>query len=254
MDTINGKWRGRLLVISGLLLALVILLYGTYTYVRTQHRAHYHPLETQEVFPGVYTIRDDYVNAWFIRTGCGLVAMDNAMHADTIRREMGKLNLRPEDVTAVFLSHTDAEHAGEFKVFPNAKVYMAREEARMVNGSTYRVPVLLMKNSISVPYATLVDGQEMDVCGVKIRCILTPGHTPGSMSYVVNDTMLFGGDTLNLRNGRIDVLDKGFVNMDIDAMMKSITRLSKLSGIRYVVTLHFGYAEFQKAFANWREQ
>ncbi|MBN1534494.1 MAG: MBL fold metallo-hydrolase [Spirochaetes bacterium] len=254
MNKRNGNWKKRSLVISSLLLVLAIALFGTYKYVRTQHRKHYHPLETQEVFPGVYTIRDDYVNAWFIRSDCGLVAMDTAMHAGTIRREMAKLNLRPEEVRAVFLSHTDVEHAGELKVFPNAKVYMAREEVQMVDGTTYRVPVLFMKNSISVPYVTLVDGQVMDLCGVKIRCILTPGHTPGSMSYVVNDTLLFGGDTLNMRNGRIEVLDKGFVNMDLDTMMKSITRLSKLTGIRYVLTLHFGYAEFQKAFENWREQ
>jgi hydroxyacylglutathione hydrolase len=254
MATNNGRGKKRLLIALGVPVALAIIFYGTYKYVRTQHRTHYHPLATQEVFPGVYTIRDDYVNAWFIMSECGLVAMDTAMNAETIRHEMAKLNLRPEEVKAVFLSHSDAEHAGELKVFPNATVYMARAEVPVVDGSTYRIPIILMKNHVSVPYRTLEDGQEMDLCGIKIRCILTPGHTLGSMSYVVNDTMLFGGDTLNLRNGRVEVLDRGFVNMDVDKMMKSITRLSRLTGIRQVITLHFGFADFQKAFADWREE
>jgi hydroxyacylglutathione hydrolase len=241
----------RIGVTLGVLMIMAITFYGSYKYIRTQHRKYYRPLETAEVLPGVFTIRDDYVNAWFIKTDCGLVAMDTAMNASIIRREMAKLKLHLNDVKAVFLSHSDAEHAGELKVFPNAKVFLSREEVQMVDGSTYRIPLILMKNSISLPYSTLMDGEEINVCGVKISCILTPGHTLGSMSYIVNDTMLFGGDTLNMKNGKIEVLDKGFVNMDVNQMIKSITKLSELTGIQYVFTLHFGYANFQKAFANW---
>jgi hydroxyacylglutathione hydrolase len=248
-----GKSKVRIAVTLGVVLVLTIAFYGSYKYIRTQHRKHYIPLETGEVFPGIFAIKDDYVNAWFIKSDCGLVAMDTAMNADVIKREMAKLKLDPGDVKAVFLSHSDGEHAGELKIFPNAQVYMAREEVKVVDGSTYRIPIILMKNKITVPYTTVTDGQEMKVCGVKIKCILTPGHTLGSMSYVVNDTMLFGGDTLNMKNGVVEVLDKGFVNMDVDQMGRSITRLSKLKGIEYVFTLHFGYSDFKKAFGNWKE-
>jgi hydroxyacylglutathione hydrolase len=252
MTAENRKNVKRIVITLGVFLVLSVVFYASYKYIRTQHRKHYRPLETGEVFKGVYAIRDDYVNAWFLKTDCGLVAMDTAMSADTIRREMAKLKLSPSDVKVVFLSHSDAEHAGELKVFPNARVYMAREEVKVVDGSTYRIPIILMKNKIDVPYDTVTDGQVLEVCGLKVQCILTPGHTLGSMSYVVNDTMLFGGDTLNMKNGRIEVLDKGFVNMDVDQMERSITRLSKLNGIKTVFTLHFGYSEFQKAFENWK--
>jgi hydroxyacylglutathione hydrolase len=39
------------------------------------------------------------------------------------------------------------------------------------------------------------DGDEIEVEGVKLRVIHTPGHTPGSLSYYT-DGLLFSGDTL----------------------------------------------------------
>ncbi|HWQ28877.1 MAG TPA: MBL fold metallo-hydrolase, partial [Dehalococcoidia bacterium] len=39
------------------------------------------------------------------------------------------------------------------------------------------------------------DGDDVDVDGVKLKVIHTPGHTPGSVSFYVNG-LLFSGDTL----------------------------------------------------------
>ena len=52
----------------------------------------------------------------------------------------------------------------------------------------------------------LEDGEEFTVDGLKIKCILTPGHTNGGACYLVNDEKLFSGDTLFLRSiGRSDL-------------------------------------------------
>ena len=45
------------------------------------------------------------------------------------------------------------------------------------------------------PDAYLADGDEIDVDGVKLKVIHTPGHTPGSLSFYT-EGMLFSGDTL----------------------------------------------------------
>ncbi len=45
------------------------------------------------------------------------------------------------------------------------------------------------------PDGLLADGDEIDVDGVKLKVIHTPGHTPGSVSFYVNG-LLFSGDTL----------------------------------------------------------
>ena len=58
------------------------------------------------------------------------------------------------------------------------------------------------------------DGQEWTIGRLKLRAIHTPGHTPGSMSYLLHDPdgnpwMLFSGDTLFSGDaGRVDLLGK----------------------------------------------
>ena len=68
------------------------------------------------------------------------------------------------------------------------------------------------------PDAFVVDGDEVEVAGLKLRAIATPGHTPGSLSYYA-DGLLFSGDTLFRGSiGRTD-LPGG----DFDQEMRSIT-------------------------------
>ena len=52
-----------------------------------------------------------------------------------------------------------------------------------------------------------VDGQDMEVAGVTLRVIHTPGHTPGSISlYAAEARLLFSGDTLFRESiGRTDL-------------------------------------------------
>ena len=68
------------------------------------------------------------------------------------------------------------------------------------------------------PSAFVTDGDEVDVAGLKLKAIATPGHTPGSVSYYA-DGLLFSGDTLFRGSiGRTD-LPGG----DFDEEMRSIT-------------------------------
>lgn len=46
------------------------------------------------------------------------------------------------------------------------------------------------------PSFTVSDGQVFQIGTVRLRAIHNPGHTPGSTSYVIDDKVLFSGDTL----------------------------------------------------------
>jgi glyoxylase-like metal-dependent hydrolase (beta-lactamase superfamily II) len=53
------------------------------------------------------------------------------------------LGYKPEQVTKILLTHRHADHSGELKSFPNAKVYVNQDEtdAAELQGLTNIVPV-----------------------------------------------------------------------------------------------------------------
>lgn len=46
------------------------------------------------------------------------------------------------------------------------------------------------------PHGHVVDGDVVEVAGLRLRVLETPGHTPGSVSYYAEEGLLFSGDTL----------------------------------------------------------
>lgn len=73
-------------------------------------------------------------------------------------------------------------HQGELSIAKSAA-----SSAKMFTGRDVEPP--------PDPDAYLNDGDEIDVDGVKLKVIHTPGHTPGSLSFYT-EGMLFSGDTL----------------------------------------------------------
>ena len=68
------------------------------------------------------------------------------------------------------------------------------------------------------PTAFVTEGDIVEVAGVRLRAIETPGHTPGSLSYYADEGMLFSGDTLFRGSiGRTD-----FPGGDFEQEMSSI--------------------------------
>jgi len=89
-----------------------------------------------------------------------------------------------------------------------------------------------------------------------VEAIATPGHTLGSMSYLVNDSILFVGDTVMLKEGKVRPLSKQFsrdkVHMDIARQTESIKELAQLENISLMVTAHTGFTtDFQSAMSAW---
>ncbi len=74
------------------------------------------------------------------------------------------------------------------------------------------------------PDAFVVDGDELEVAGLKLKAIATPGHTPGSVSYYT-EGMLFSGDTLFRGSiGRTD-LPGGSFEQEMDSICDRLLTL-----------------------------
>ncbi len=207
-----------------------------------------HPLETKEITSGVYAVNDGIVNMFLVKGKEGFIALDAGNKTENIQQEMKKLNIDPEKVTAVFLTHSDSDHVAAVAIFKNAKIYLPRKEEQMINGKTARFYVT--RNKINFKY-TPVDGDEIiKTAGLKIQGIETPGHTPGAMCYLVDNKFLFTGDSLSLQSGKVGLFSK-FINMDNETQLKSLKNIASMKGINYILTAHHGFSDnYEKAFTD----
>ena len=101
-----------------------------------------------------------------------------------------------------------------------------RGDLEIVRATTSSASAWLGREVDPPPYPSsfLSDGDDVDVAGVKLRVICTPGHTPGSVSFYT-EGMLFSGDTLFQGSiGRTD-LPGGDFQTEISSIIDRILQL-----------------------------
>ena len=188
------------------------------------------------------------------RDGEHAIAIDAGYGGKALQQQLMRIPVEPASVTHLFLTHADVDHAGGVDLFPNAQVYLSREEERMIDGSTPRMLGFYHSPRLERPYTSLADGDHVAVGAIEVRAIATPGHTPGAMSYLVNNGVLFTGDALALRNGRVRPFYRLF-NMDTATQKTSIRKLAQLQNVSLLCTAHTGcITDYALAMVDWREE
>ena len=96
------------------------------------------------------------------------------------------LGYKPEQVTKILLTHRHADHSGELKSFPDAKVYVNQEEmdAAELQGLTNLVPVSFTDGA----YYNFPESQKI---ADGVYYIKAKGHTQGNSIIVVENEGLF---------------------------------------------------------------
>jgi glyoxylase-like metal-dependent hydrolase (beta-lactamase superfamily II) len=153
------------------------------------------------VFPSV---------VYALESSDGLVLIDSGVKADasTVKRELATLGLDWRRVRAVLLTHAHLDHSGgaEFlRTSTGAMIYAGKGDAAVLRAggpreayfSTFDMPG-------NTAHPTTVDVElEGDEClafgDVRLQVLATPGHTPGSLCYLLvrkNLRVLFTGDVV----------------------------------------------------------
>lgn len=200
----------KILIAFCVVIGLVVLFSGAYAVKLAIEVGKMSAMKTQNITDGVYAVKDGFSNMFLVKSGDRYIAVDAGDDADNVRQELDKLQVDPKKVVAVLLTHTDSDHIAALRLFTNASIYISKAEEQMINGQTYRA--LFFNNKFDYRYNTLGDNQMIELAGLKVRGILTPGHTPGSMCYLINGAYLFAGDSLSLQDGKVDVMNT-FFNM-----------------------------------------
>jgi glyoxylase-like metal-dependent hydrolase (beta-lactamase superfamily II) len=201
-------------------------------------------LDTGPVCGPILTIRDGFMNLYVLKAAGGLVCFDAGWRPAMAARGFGALGLNPRDVVAVFLTHLHWDHARSTSFFHNAEVFVGKHE----------IPAKVPKWLKPVKRLTSVtEGQRLTAAGISVRVLETPGHTPGSVSYLAGERFLFSGDVIRLRQGEAFPFPFWF-NRDSRALAQSVRKLAGLNGIECLMTAHNGFTtDVAHAFRHWRE-
>ena len=213
-------------------------------------------LKMAKVANNVYEVKSRVVSAFIYTTDDLLLCFDAGFNENHVKKGFAELGFEPEDVRYVFLTHTDRDHVGGLNLFKRAELYLSSSEEQMINRSTPRFFGIAFNPPITRRYTLLRDGDVIHAGGARVEALSTPGHTPGSMSYLVNDSTLFVGDALVLRKGKVRPFSRfhlrDVMHMDKTAQSESIRRLARLTGVSLMLTAHTGFtADFEYALSEW---
>ncbi len=241
----------RILLTIGILIVLLLIVGIGFYFKMNSIVKDMSPVKTGLVVDGIYAIKDSYVNMFLVKDSNQYIAIDAGNDVKTISDGLKELNIDPNSVTTVLLTHTDRDHVGALELFKNAKIYISKPESQMLNGQKHKF--LFFNNSLGGrPHTLLDDQQVLTFTKRKVMGILTEGHTSGSMCYLVDNKYLFTGDIITMKSGKIDQSIE-FFDMDHPLAVKSVSIITKLSDVQYIFTAHCGYSDnYQKAVDGWK--
>lgn len=168
------------------------------------------PEEPYKVFDNLYVVGGRSVTAWAITTSEGIILIDsmgNAQEAqDYIVAGLEKMGLDPADIKTIIVAHAHGDHYGGSTYLQDT--YGARIAMSDIDWSVLEATRDNPELSPNPKWGpgpdrdiTLQDGDEYTLGDTTIDIVLTPGHTPGTISFifpvadngVVHHAALWGG-------------------------------------------------------------
>ncbi len=240
------------LIVIGVIIVVILIIVVGFVLKFKSETAKMRPAKTGKISEYVYVIKDDFVNMYLIKDSIGYIAIDAGKGIENVKKGLQELNINADEVIAVLLTHSDMDHVAALPLFKNAKLYMAKEEVKMLNGKKQKIPFINNKMSRN-DYILLDDKQTLVIGSHKINCILTEGHSSGSMCFQVNDKYLFVGDMSSLHEGKLGNSVK-FFDLDHKMAAKSIAKITDIPNVEYILTSHWGISkDYKNAVKDWKE-
>ncbi len=163
-------------------------------------------------------------NTHIIVAGNGCIVVDAGCPLEKINTVSNK------PIKAVFITHGHYDHIKYIEQFDklNIPIYASNHISKLLNSAELNVSTIFDKpTTYKVKNLNFVeDNQEITTLGVTIKCIYTPGHSIDSMCYLLNNEILFSGDTLfSVAIGRTDLPTANENDM--------LNSLNKLNNLKY---------------------
>ena len=196
--------------------------------------------EPAKVFDNLYFVGTKIHSAWALTTSDGIIVIDTLFNyavEDEIVGGMKKLGLDPTKIKYVLISHGHADHD------EGAHLLQERYGAKVVMGGPDWDGIEKMADKPGgKPKRDIVatDGQKITLGDTTVTLVSTPGHTPGTTSFLfsVKDngkplTVAYSGGTAL----QLIYKDTGKLNIYADTQDK-FARMAKEAGATVLITNH----------------
>ncbi|MBO5294268.1 MAG: MBL fold metallo-hydrolase [Clostridia bacterium] len=145
----------------------------------------------------IYFVGTIPASTHIVDTGDGLIMFDCGYQESLylMLENMRRIGLDPAKVTDVFVTHGHVDHCGAAEAFRRlfgAKIWISEIDAPYVRGTTAQDMTWAREYKMHFisfePDGLLHDGDVITRGNTTIRCVATPGHTPGATSFIFNAT------------------------------------------------------------------
>ncbi len=140
--------------------------------------------EPAQVFDNLYFVGGSRHNSWALTTSEGIILIDTIYPYNSEELIVGgleKLGLDPNDIKYIVISHAHGDHIG------GAEILQKRFDAQVVMGGpdwdTVQTYPNRFKTMAPTKNLTAADGMKLTLGDTTLNIWLTPGHTPGTLSY-----------------------------------------------------------------------
>jgi metallo-beta-lactamase class B len=139
-----------------------------------------------KIFDNFYWLGTRQHSSWALQTSAGMIILDTNFAWATepeIIEGLTKLGLNPRDIKFVVISHAHGDHdqgAAELQKRYGAKVVMGAADWE----ATLQRPATAAGGVPTRDIAVGPEGYTLTLGDTTVQIIATPGHTPGTLSYV----------------------------------------------------------------------
>jgi len=141
--------------------------------------------EPAKVFDNLYFVGSKIHSSWALTTSDGIIVIDTLFTYNSEEEIVGglkKLGLDPATVKYVIITHAHGDHVGGAKLMQDrfkSHIVMGAPDWDSIEKSVNQYPNGRPKRDI-----VAADGQKITLGDTSVTLVLTPGHTPGTVSML----------------------------------------------------------------------
>lgn len=154
-----------------------------------------------KILGNLYFVGTEPASSHLINTEQGLILLDSGYPQSLylVIQGIWEMGFNPKDIKYIIHTHGHYDHLGATKALVElcgAKTFIGEEDRDYANGRfdlTWANELGNKYYEMFEPDVLLKDGDVISLGSVRIKCMATPGHTPGAMSYFFD--VIDGGNT-----------------------------------------------------------